>query len=266
MLEILNTVHFKASLSDVNVTEKFLNTYKEWILSTRNNKILGLDRFKFTNYSQGTTESFDKFYNRYHKKRFRIWKGEYSYHKITFDSCGYNWKFLDDEELKPNDVIIISLPFADNGNSYRYEETLLKAEKINIPVLVDCCWFGTCSGIKFNFDYDCIDQVVFSLSKSFPVSRHRIGIRFSNSKDGLDDLNQVNYVNNFSQHVGLHLLKVFSPDYIFNKYETAQIKLCSKLQIMPSNCVNLATGGDSWKHLNRSGFFNRLCLSEELVK
>lgn len=68
MLEILNTVLFKASLSDVNVTEKFLNTYKEWILSTRNNKISGLDRFKFTNYSQGTTESFDKFYNRYHKK------------------------------------------------------------------------------------------------------------------------------------------------------------------------------------------------------
>ena len=263
---LLETTKLSLKLCDVDISAEFLSTYADWIKSTKKNKIIELDRFEHINYAQGTTESFDKFYIKHHDKRFRIWKGEYAYHKIMFEAGNMNWSFLDDEDLQTGDAVIISIPFADSGNVYKYAETLEAAEKLNIPVLVDCAWFGTCSDITFDLSYECIDQVVFSMSKVFPTTRHRIGIRFSNQKDGLDELNRVNFINNFSQHAGLMLLKKYSPDHIVEKYLSKQIDICKELKVKPSQCVNLALGGDEWLPLNRGGIFNRLCLSDELIK
>lgn len=266
--QVLGLLELKMSpsVSNVLMEDDFCNIYHKWISSNVNNQILGLDDFPYRAFSNGTTEAFDKFYIRHAKRRFRIWRGEYAYHKIMLNS-GLDWCWLDDEPLKSNDVVIISVPFADSGNEYQYTATLEQCEALEIPVLVDMCWFGTCHSLCVNLAYQCIEEVTFSLSKTFPVSRLRIGMRYSKSNyedDGLFVYRRDHYLNYFSQKVGLALMLAFSSDYIVDTYKTAQIKLCSKLGVTPSNSVCLATGDDSWSHLNRGGPHNRLCLSDEL--
>ena len=253
------------AIDDTASVPRFLDAYKTWICSTKNNKINGLDKFTVSEFTQGCTESFTQFYLRHHHRRFRIHKGEYGSHISHFQHL--NWKWIEDEPLAFNDAVIISLPFANTGNNYLYKETMKVCSSLQIPVLVDCCWFGTCGNINFDFSWPCIEQITFSLSKTFPVSRLRIGARFSktNLNDGISDLNRVDYVNRFSAHVGYNLVTNFSADWLYNTYRDSQLKICQNIGVDPSSCVTLATSSDlKWKYLDRGGSSFRLCLSDEL--
>lgn len=252
---------------DHSVVPTFLTKYRGWIESTKNNTI-SLDSLPYTDFSAGTTEAYDKFYVRHANKRFRIFKAEYAYHKISFKGGNLKWCFIEDEPLTFGDAVIVSLPFADTGNDINFKHLITTCERYSIPVIVDCAYFGVCSGFDFDFSSPCIEDVCFSLSKTFPVGNLRIGARFSRQKyvdDSLTSYNQAEYVNNLSAAVGSRFISAFSPDYIYDKFKDNQLELCALLEIEPSACVIFGIDLTSrFSELNRGGSTNRLCLSEEL--
>ena len=252
-------------LYDDNILNTFLLTYDNWIKSTKNNHIIGLDNFTHKCYSLGTTESFNFFYMRNATKRFRCFKNEYRYHSIVWGS-GLDYAFIEDFPLSVGDALVLSIPFADSGNEYAYSYLLKKCCELNIPVLLDCCWFGTCSDITFDFNYSCITDIVFSLSKTFPISHARVGMRYTKTKylDGLQSYNDAAMINRIGAGLGISLLNTFTPDYIYDKYKYNQKKLCEQLKVTASNVVSLAIGDSTWGHLNRGGTYNRLCIADEL--
>lgn len=248
---------------DTDISAEYVECYRHWIICNQANTILGLEDFPDAVFSAGTTESFDKFYVRHRNKRLRIFRGEYSYHNYMTDTI-----CLDDVGLTRDSCVIISIPFADSGTEYNYHALMQECTRKNIPVLVDCCWFGTCGEMTFDFTYPCIEDVVFSMSKTFPLSRLRIGIRFSRGyTDGLSAYARDSYLNFNSMAIGMRYMERFSSDYIFRKYRMKQIQLCKEICVLPSPVVNLATGrGKQWDYLNRGGPHNRLCLSDALIE
>jgi len=252
------------SLDDENIHYEFLATYKKWIKSSKINNLQNLDKFKFACFANGSSQVFDYFYAKYKNKRFRAFKGEYFYHHLSWRNHFPSWSYIDDLNINKNDALIISLPFSDSGSKHPKMEKLIKiCDKKNIPVLIDCCYFSMCKGINFDFNHKSIKAISFSLSKAFPVSRLRIGMRLTRNDD--DDplffLNKLGLINRVSCFIGLSLLKKFSFDYIYNKYEKLQKYYCNKMKLLPSNVVTLAIGGKKWNKYNRGGDTNRLCLS-----
>lgn len=257
------------SLWNPAVQDEFLTTYINWIASTQLNTISGLDKFPVAVVTQGTTEGFDKFYLKNSSRRLRYFKGEYMYHQVAgrqyFD---YPATFIEDDQLDSNDVVIISLPFSDTGNEHpQMKELLTKCSSLGIPVLLDCAYLGICSGINFNLDYDCITDVTFSLSKTFPVPHLRIGMRLTRTDD--DDAllvtNKTQYVNRLSIAIGIELMKHWSVDYIPFTYKASQKEFCEKLGVEPSNCVIFGIDTkDNWYQYNRGGPTNRLCFAKYL--
>ena len=144
------------------------------------------------------------------------------------------------------------------------ENLIAKCNSLDVPVLIDCCYYSMCKGINFNFNHECIKEISFSLSKAFPVSRMRIGMRLSRKDD--DDplffMNKLDLVNRQSAFIGLKLIKKFSFDYLYNKYSKLQKIYCQKMNLEPSSVVSLALGGEKWKMYNRGNKKNRLCLSK----
>jgi len=246
-----------------NYHDEYTSTFRNWITNSKLNTFVDFEKFSFSVFSHGTTESFDKFHIRHSDRRFRFFKADYAYHKL----CYRNFEFLENDVLNYRDAVVISLPFSDTGQEYSYDLVLKQAESLGVPVLVDCCWFGVCSNINFNFSYKCIEAITFSLSKTFPVSRFRIGIRFSKKElqDGLEYYTRDNYTNNLSQFIGISFMNNFSSDYISIKYKEKQTELCQRLNITPSKTVLLGLGDDRWRYLNRGGQHNRICISDFLV-
>lgn len=268
LLDKQSAISYREINHNKDIIPDFLNAYEDWIKAPGSNTIIGLDDFKYKVFSAGTTEAFDKFYIKHHTKHFRIFKGEYVYHKLAFRS-NYSWSWLDDDPIGPNDAVIISLPFSDTGNEHsRHTEILEECERLNVPVLIDCVYFGTCQDITFDFSYKCITDVVFSLSKAFPLAYARIGIRFTREND--DDLmfvyNGMQYNNKIGAIIGHEFLKSFSNNYIPSKYRSTQIELCNLLEVEPSNTVLFGIGGEEWSKYNRGGPTNRLSVFKQFLE
>jgi hypothetical protein len=264
---IIAEVAIQGCLNDPNIQEKFLNRYYNWIQETNLNSFKGLDKFDTRAFSNGTTESFDKFYLKNKDRRIRYFQGEYMYHIAAAHSYFDQSAYIDDEPLSENDVVIFSLPFADTGNEHPEMHRILKTcEDLNIPVMIDCCYFGSCRDINFDFSYSCIYAVVFSLSKSFPVQHLRIGMRLTKEDD--DDpllvYNKNKYINRLGAAVGFEIFNRYSPDYNQIVYRNVQEAFCKELGVTPSNCVFFANSSNSFFEYNRGTINNRLCFSKYL--
>lgn len=250
------------------IIDEYLHAYDSWIKTTQLNKFVGLEQFEYKVFSNGTTESFDKFYIKHHSKRFRCFKGDYMYHRLAWRN-DYNWAYLSDAPVAENDAVIISLPFADTGDKHeKYHELMRECSRLNVPVLIDCAYFGVCRGIEFDFAYPCITDVTFSLSKTFPVAYARIGIRYTkvDDDDTLFVYHKINYHNKIGASLGLKYFEKFSPDYIPSKYIDKQSDFCNTLNVTPSKTVLFGLGGDEWKQYNRGGYISRLSFHKQYIK
>jgi|694.fasta_scaffold122349_2 hypothetical protein len=269
--KIVNTIITDAvdqdALSNQTVIPNFLSKYKQWIGNTTSNVVLGLENFNRLDFTQGTSEAFDKFYIRYREKRFRFFKGEYLYHKISLENS--NYAIIENpEDLLENDAVIVSLPFADTGNVHHFFDSkfLDICHSKNIPVLLDCAYFGICSNIKFDFTHPAIREVCFSLSKTFPVNLLRIGMRFSKytDLDGIGAYTNSQYQNRLSAYVGLKILELRTADSTYNDYRSSQLEFCNKFNLIPSNTVIFGLDqAKKYQQYNRgSDNNNRICFSK----
>lgn len=248
-------------------TNLFLENYFKWIQSSNKNNFSGLENFKVKSYSNGTTESFDKFYLKNNTRRFRCFPGEYLYHQLAWRNYFPNWKLIDNLDLEPNDALVISLPFSDTGNKHELTDCVMElCSDLKIPVLVDCAFFGICADINFDFSYDCISDITFSLSKTLPVSHFRIGMRLIkvDTDDSLIVSNKANYVNKLGALLGNTLIEKISPDYNWTRWVEQQHIFCDALRIQPSNSVIFGIDKNRFPQYNRGGSTNRLCFAKYL--
>lgn len=264
IINFMRTLNLIDGLWIDTITEDFCEEYIKWIKSTKNNVVSGLDNFNHYVFSNGTSQSFDMFYIKNKDKRFRCFKGEYIYHQLAWRNNWPDWKFIEDEPLRPGDAVIISLPFSNTGNEHEQTKWLLEnCTVLKIPVLIDCAYFGTCTDINFDFNYECITDISFSLSKTFPVAHARIGLRLTRNDD--DDLmfvyEKINYNNRLAANLGLNLIKKYDPDYIYHKYIVKQKNLCFILGLVPSKTILFGLDYDNrYPEYSRGTSVNRLGL------
>lgn len=249
-------------LADDEIHTRFVNAYRAWITTTELNSWQGLEDFAHGVVMQGTTEVFDKFYMANHTRRFRCFRGEYMYHQLAWRNFWpEQWCYLEDGPILANDAVVISLPFSDTGNQHRHHaRTITQCEKLNVPVLLDCAYFGICKDIKFDVRSPCIQAIALSLSKTFPVAHARIGMRLTRKDD--DDPGFVNqksrYVNRIACGLGLELINRVDPDWVHRKYHALQQQFCNELDVEPSQCVIFGLGDSTWQEYNRGTETNRL--------
>jgi hypothetical protein len=261
-------VNASTAITDTRLQEQFLTDYRTWIESTRLNAVKGLDLFPVAAYSNGTSEAFDKFYLKHHTRRFRCFRAEYMYHQAAWRNYFPNWKFIEDEPLSNLDAVVISMPFSDLGDAHPQTQAVLdRCAELGIPVLLDCAYFGICQGMTFDFTHPAITDITFSLSKFFPVSHLRIGMRLTkvDDDDSLLVLNKTLYTNRIGLAVGLQLINQYSPDYICETYGSVQQDLCDQLGITASKCVIFGIDhNNQYSIYNRGLASSRLCLAKYL--
>jgi hypothetical protein len=268
IIEFINyiiTNDFQKQTQDKCIVDEFLTNYSGWLSNSKMNNLTGFNKFKSKTYANGTTEVFDKWYIRHRNRRLRIFRGEYMYHYATYRNLDMPMKWLEDEPLRENDHVIISLPFADSGNiRYETENILNSAALLNIPVLIDSAYLGLTHGLDFNFDHPAIDTIALSLSKTFPVAHLRIGMRLMREDydDGLDIYHKTNYQNRWGAVLGNQLITNYNIDYAPTCYEHWQRFKCNELNLQQSKTILFGLGGNEYKQYNRGGLYNRLFLGE----
>jgi len=247
--------------------KQFVDKMRNWIWSSTENTLTGLENFQHGTMTHGTSEAFQMFMMRHHDKNFRFLKGDFMMHKVASNVMGNNWKWIyDANEITVGDAVIISIPFSDFGTAHPQHIKLLeKCSALNVPVLIDCAYFGMCYGMEIDLNYKCIEEVTFSLGKTFPIIGSRCGVRYQRTEvdDAVTFANQHGIVNNFGALVGLHCIEQYSADFIVTKYRAVQQQVCKDLGVDATNCILFATSNDDkYSDYNRGNDTTRLCISK----
>jgi hypothetical protein len=164
--------------------------------------------------------------------------------------------------LQKGDAVIVSVPFSATGNIHSLYDWLIETcNERDIPVFVDCAFFGACYNIEVDLSKSCINTVAFSTTKGLSASNYRSGICFTkrNGNDCSLDIN-TQFQNSIHLNIGiaLELMKQFSPDTLANEYKTKQLQICKKFNLTPSNTIQLALGNNEWQDYSRDGVANRI--------
>jgi hypothetical protein len=248
----------------VDVQDEFLELYPEWIKSSNLNKFKGIDKFPFKYVSLGVTQAIDDFviWTLKQNKRLRVFRGEYGYvGQISFTDLNPR---IDDTSLKIGDAVLISCPFSATGNIHaKWDNLMDTCNSLNIPVFVDCAFFGTCTDIEVDFNHPCIDTVAFSPTKGLNCGNMRTGMTMTmrSGKDCiLDILKEWHHGIHLHTYIAYNLMKNFSPDTIPLTYRDIQQTVCDHYGLIPTNTIHLALGDDTWNYFNRENVVNRVCL------
>ena len=112
--------------------------------------------------------------------------------------------------------------------------------------------------VDIDLSASCINQITFSLSKTFPVQCAKVAIRLSKAKlrDPMQMSNDENISNRISAGLGTEIMNNFPINYMVKKYQHLQLEWCKKLNLQPTNVVHFAIGESYHKEENFCSPFN----------
>jgi len=219
-----------------NVYTNFKKEVSDWVFNSQLNNITGFDSFNRLDISLGCTQFIDTIYM---KGSVQTIKGDYRYHQrlnpdITYSVPGY---------LVPNKPLIIAMPFPSTGDRHEQMESILnECLDKQIAVHIDGAWISCCRDIEFDVNNDAIRSVGISLSKGLGLGWNRIGLRWT--KDTTPDA--ITLMNDFRMNlravsmIGLHFVRNFPSDYLWNTYGDVYYKVCKDFDLTPTKSIHLA--------------------------
>lgn len=216
--------------------EQFVVAMDSWIRQSKLNSIEGLDRFPHRYVIHGITQSLDDFMITHQSRRICTMPGEYPYLPNCFH---HHHELTQLSELSSGDALLLSTPFASTGAIHpQFDALMALATELEVPVMIDCAYFGICHNLQLKLDHPCIERVCFSTSKAFAAGHLRAGIEYSFRNDTtIAKQNKWQYVNLLNAMINTRLLAQHSADDTFNTYRPAQLAVCEAYQLTPSDTV-----------------------------
>lgn len=221
--------------------------FKWWIKD-----MVDLSEFKHAYPINGVTQAIEQWLLSYNGN-VKLYPGEYGWLQVQRPWVG--------ENAGPYETAYISNPFSSTGSFHnRHEST-------ELPTLLDCAFVGSTSKHRINITPN-VSAVAFSFSKGFSLNLFRTGLLFSREPiEALDTWLSFNYHNQIALYIMKTVMDNFPVDYVYNKFRSTQLDICSENDLTPSDSVFLATSTDpKYDHYKRGDGVNRLCLSREFVK
>jgi len=241
-------LHLAKHLLDPWVVEKFESQFPNWISAGTRYKLHNFDQFKYVGFSAGTQESFINFYLFNKNKRFRVFHGDYWWHMDIWSKIDANWAYIEDDDLRPNDICICSYPFALTGDKHQNFDWLVdECNRVGVKLLVDFIYLpNSNNAVDVDLAADCIEQITFSFSKTFPVQCAKIAVRMCKTKpqDPMQMSNDENICNRLSAGLALDIINQFPVDYNVTKYWDQQQYWCNKLGLAATKVVHFGLGDD----------------------
>lgn len=235
---------------DLESYTQFHRDFNSWIYSSKQT-VNGLPEDSYI--VSGITDAFHQTYSLYNK--IGIYDGEYGYHEKVFPNrITY--------DLNEADVIIISHPFSADGECSHWR--IAEADKLGIPIFIDCALFGICTNINFDFSqYKNVHSVCFSLSKAFGTGWQRVGLLYTVDNYPVKVYSDWQYPLTACAERHYELIKKYGPDHIAEKYRYQQLIICGKMDLVPSKTVIFGLDYKNRYNDYRRGYVNRLCISKE---
>ena len=244
---VSNLTHLSLYLQDPWTVNRFQEQFPKWVEAGTRYNLKNFELFKYVGFSQGTQESFLNWYMMHKDKRMRVFRGDYWWHMEIWTKSNFNWSYIDDDPvIQANDACLCSYPFALTGNKHQQFDWLVEqCNHAGADLLVDFIYLPNSNNVvNIDLSADCIKEITFSLSKTFPVQCAKIAVRMRKEKpsDPMQMSNDENICNRLSGGLALELIQNFPIDHMVNKYLDHQTHWCNRLGLTQTPVVHFGLG------------------------
>ena len=262
VIDFVQGLNLSPYLLDPWTVNHFQEQFPAWIKSGTRYQLDNFDLFQYVGFSQGTQESFLNWYMMHKDKRLRVFRGDYWWHMEIWTKANFNWSYIDDDPvITENDACLCSYPFALTGDKHREFDWLVdECERVGADLLVDFIYLPNSNqAVNIDLSADCIKEITFSMSKTFPVQTAKIAVRMLKSKpsDPMQMSNDENICNRLSAGLALNLIEQFPVDYMVTKYSDKQKYWCDKLGLQQTKVVHFGLG-ENYTQVGRKTELNYL--------
>ncbi len=227
---------------DRDITDSVYANFKkeahEWIFGSQLNTLSGIEGFARVDIINGCTQYIDNIYMM-HDNPPQVLNGDYRYHE-RLKRCIY---FVEPGSLVKNLPLIIAMPFPRIGAKHEQMKDILdEALDKKVDVHIDGAWITCCRDIDFDFSHPSIKSVGISLSKGLGLGWNRIGLRYTRQTepDSVTIMNDFKMNNRALSMIGLHFVRKFPVDYLWNKHGSNYYKVCRDFNLTPTKSIYLA--------------------------
>lgn len=262
VIKFVQGLNLSPYLLDPWTVNHFQEQFPAWIRSGTRYQLDNFDLFHYVGFSQGTQESFLNWYMMHKDKRLRVFRGDYWWHMEIWTKANFNWSYIDDDPvITENDACLCSYPFALTGDKHQNFDWLVEqCERVGADLLVDFIYLPNSNqAVNIDLSADCIKEITFSMSKTFPVQTAKIAVRMLKSKpsDPMQMSNDENICNRLSAGLALNLIEQFPVDYMVTKYLDQQTYWCEKLGLQQTKVVHFGLG-ENYTQVGRKTELNYL--------
>lgn len=267
--ELEQTITTNIELPTWDTRYEILNNFRSectvWLESGNKTKIVGLDRFKYVYIIHGVSQYISDMC-KFEKRTVELESNEYvAYHKMIelYNMPHVVYNNFNDMGNNPNNLTVLSYPRSLNGMYSKDLEDLLYRSKSKITL--DGVFLGT-NMFNVNLDFNKLTNVetfLYSFSKGFGLSYHRIGIMYTDLYIPEYDLYHIHaYKNLYGCQVARKVMNTYDIDYFTDKYQHVQQQACDILNVTISDCLYLGLDNEISnpdKKVRITHLFDKLC-------
>jgi hypothetical protein len=232
---------------------------ENWINQSARINILNFDQHKHFSYSNGVLESVTSLMQGCKK----LWMPS----KTHF----FNLEMLEDKDIDVKDVFNDEItegstlffelpsPWYDNDS---IDKKIREAKTKNCKVALDLTWLPM-SNETIDIDLSKVDEIYFSMTKTWPLIDFRPAWRWS--KEKVNDFQSIGshygYYTRAPASLFMQLIEEYSFDYVFDKHVTSAQEINKTFNMLPTNVLWFSTHKDV-KHDDLKPIGNHYYLDE----
>ena len=249
IVEAIDSYQIKDAKFPMKVEES-RKQIQDWINSSKRVSIKNFDMMQEFNFSGGIIPSLDSFANR--AKTLYLPKKAYYFYRY-FENNNHKLKDVFNDAIEPNSHVLFELPTL-YYSSEEIIEKIKEAKQKNCTIALDLTWLPI-SVANIEIDLDLVDEVYFSMNKTWPVDDIRPAWRWSKQKikDASSFEMEITIYPKIPANLFMKLMESFSFDYVHDKY-VKQVESLRKRFDLTQSPVLWFTKHKSVKHDNNPIF------------
>ena len=249
IVEAIDSYQIKDARFPMKVEES-RKQIQNWINSSKRVSIKNFDMMQEFNFSGGIIPSLDSFANR--AKTLYLPKKAYYFYRY-FENNNHKLKDVFNDTIEPNSHVLFELPTL-YYSSEEITEKIKEAKQKNCTIALDLTWLPI-SVANIEIDLALVDEVYFSMNKTWPVDDIRPAWRWSKQKikDASSFEMEITIYPKIPANLFMKLMESFSFDYVHDKY-VKQVESLRKRFNLTQSPVLWFTKHESVKHNNNPIF------------
>ena len=208
---------------------------QNWINNSNRIQLENFDQLPYFNYANGVTECLNTFINS--SDTIYMPKKMFYFHIEMLQNKNIVVKDIFKDELETNSKVIFELP-SPWYDTLSIMEKIKKAKSRNCEVALDLTWIPTSKDL-ITLDLTMVDQIFFSMNKTWPIQDFRPAFRWSKARvhDSITFQWEHCFYQKIAANVFLNLIKQYPFDYTYNKYKQLSYDIENFFGLQPTNIL-----------------------------